>query len=127
MRRSEFLQQLSREHHAALKLAKACELAAVGQDVGAACERALQAFAEELEPHFRAEERDLLPLLDAKLSARMLEEHRLLRELATALRQHDAARLALFGRLLAAHVRFEERELFEFIERRLKLNGTSEA
>jgi len=119
MRRSKFLQQLSREHHVALKLAKACENAAA-HDVSEMCKKALQVFAEKLEPHFQHEERGLPALLDSELSIRLFEEHRLLRESALSLQQREAMMLQAFGRLLAAHVRFEERELFEFIERHLK-------
>lgn len=122
MKRSEFLRQLSREHHAALKLAKVCEQAGISEDLGAKCDRALQLFVAELEPHFCTEERDLIPLLNKELTTRLLEEHSLLRELASALPLHQASALQSFGRLLAAHVRFEERELFEFIEQRLKQN-----
>lgn len=118
MKRSAFLQPWSREHHAALKLAKACEQA-TGLDAGRQCEFARQAFATELEPHFRSEERELLPLLDEALTIRLLDEHRVLHAAAEALQPDDVAALHAFGKLLSAHVRFEERELFEYIERRI--------
>lgn len=118
MKRSAYLQPLSREHHAALKLAKACERASVsGELVGETCRRILDAFAIELEPHFLAEEHELLPLAPAALAERMLADHARLRELAGSLRQRGSpATLRDFGTCLAAHVRFEERELFPAIE-----------
>jgi hemerythrin-like domain-containing protein len=66
MKRNPTLQPLSREHHTALSLAKACERAAQSGDeelVGKACQRAIQAYANELQPHFQFEEQSLLPLL----------------------------------------------------------------
>lgn len=123
MKRSVILQPLSRDHHKALVLAKACEraaLAGAAADVARLCERAVREFAEELAPHFETEERELLPLLrgDAgqSLVMRTLEDHQGLRRLQDDLRRHDAETLRTFGQCLAAHVRFEERELFPAIE-----------
>lgn len=126
MKRSSTLQPLSREHHTALSLAKACERAALSGDaeqVGQACQRAIQAYANELESHFLFEERSLLPLLHGMdmrpLVERILADHRRLRALLGGLRQRDVEALAGFGRCLAEHVRFEERELFQALESRL--------
>jgi hemerythrin-like domain-containing protein len=123
MKRSPFLQPLSREHHTALTLAKACERAAQSDDielVGQACQRAIRAYATELEPHFQIEEASLLPLLRTTethpLVQRTLADHRQLRGLLAGLQQHDVAALASFGQCLALHVRFEERELFPALE-----------
>ncbi|HEY0664439.1 MAG TPA: hemerythrin domain-containing protein [Gallionella sp.] len=121
MKRHPALQPLSREHHAALKLAKACERAVAAGQADETCRRAVAVFATELEPHFRVEERELLPLLDDAgqqgLAERTLAEHAGLRALAVELRQCcDAGVLQRFGAQLAAHVRFEERELFPALE-----------
>jgi hypothetical protein len=123
MKRSTILQPLSRDHHRALVLAKACERAAlsgVAADVALLCERAVREFAAELAPHFETEERELLPLLrgDAgqSLATRTLADHQLLRRLQDGLRRHDAETLRNFGLHLTAHVRFEERELFPALE-----------
>lgn len=123
MKRSEALQPLSREHHTALTLAKACERAVQSgsiERVNAACQRVIQAFADELEPHFLVEEQSLLPLLkDAGKQAlvqRTLEDHRQLRALLASLQQNDADALDNFGKCLSAHVRFEERDLFPALE-----------
>jgi hypothetical protein len=120
MKRSAKLIALSREHHGALSLALAARRAAASGDaegVAAAGRRVVSSFGRELEPHFQEEEDWLLPDLEragaAALVARTLAEHAELRALAASLAQPDAATLARFGERLAAHVRFEERELFE--------------
>jgi hemerythrin superfamily protein len=85
-------------------------------------------FARHLVPHFRAEEDVLFPFLRAEPAAgataaalcdRLCGEHRhleTLREAIAAARDDDAAlaaALGAFADLLEAHVRCEERELFE--------------
>ncbi len=126
MQRSPALQPLSREHHAALKLAKLCERAAGSADkteIQRACQHAAQSYADELEAHFLYEEQTLLPLLAdtpaQSLAERTLAEHRLLRTLLDGVRQNDAAALLNFGISLKTHVRFEEQELFPALEDRL--------
>lgn len=127
MQRSPALQPLSREHHSALKLAKACERAALSSDaaeVERVCRRAMDAYTSELRPHFEVEEQTLLPLLagtpDQPLAERTLAGHRQLYALLDGLQRNDAATLDRFGKCLAAHVRFEERELFLVLEGRLR-------
>jgi hemerythrin-like domain-containing protein len=121
MKRSRELIVLTREHHHALVLARR----AIDGARDAAAVRELAAgladiFARELEPHFQIEEQTLLPpMRDAGEHARVartLDEHRRLRALAQAVGQGDLDSLAPFGRLLEAHVRFEERELFPLAE-----------
>lgn len=120
MKRHPRLQDLSREHHGALKLARAARQAAESNDasqVAALAQRVARLFADELEPHFRVEEQGLLRQMDAAgehvLVRRTLDEHAEMRRLVSALAVPDAATLLSFADLLAAHVRFEERELFE--------------
>lgn len=123
MKRSPLLQPFSREHHSALTLAKACELAARSGDAAEifnACQRAIREFSEGLEPHFQIEEHTLLPLLNDEksqpLAQRTLAEHRQLRAFLCDLQLYNAEALGSFGRCLAAHVRFEERVLFAALE-----------
>lgn len=123
MKRTTALQSLSREHHTALTLAKACERAVQSRNeelVGKTCQRVLQAFFDELEPHFRIEEQSWLPLLHSAenkpLEQRTLADHQQLRALLDDLRQNNIEALDTFGKLLSAHVRFEERELFPALE-----------
>jgi hemerythrin-like domain-containing protein len=123
MKRSTALQPLSREHHTALTLAKACERATQSRDenrISETCQRVIRAFAVELEPHFQVEEQSLLPLLheaeNQPLAQRTQADHQQLRALLDGLRKNDIGALDNFGKLLSAHVRFEERELFPALE-----------
>ena len=135
MKRSAALQPLSREHHSALKLAKACERAVLARDeatlaLALACRHALQVYADELAAHFLCEERTLLPLLtgtpEQSLAERTLSEHSQLHDLLAGLRRNDAEALHRFGIGLAAHVRFEERELFPALEIKLDERSKTE-
>lgn len=124
MKRHAALLQLSREHHGALKPARKARLAAeTGDDeaVLAAARLVVQEFPLTLDPHFLREELDLLPLLETGgeplLVDRTVADHKKLRQLAHALEtQADRETLTSFARLLADHVRFEERELFEAVQ-----------
>ena len=85
--------------------------------VRAAAKLCADAFDSDLEPHFVREERDVLPLLAqagaSALVAQTLNEHDEMRRLAARLDEAEPATLERFGELLGAHVRFEERKLFE--------------
>lgn len=123
MNRSPALQPLSREHHTALSLANACVRAAQSGDaamVRLTCQRAINSYANELDAHFKTEEQSFLPLLTSPetqvLVQRTLAEHQMLRGLLDGLRQNDVKALDNFGKYLADHVRFEERELFPVID-----------
>ncbi len=84
------------------------------------CQRALREFENKLQSHFQLEEKSLLPLLTGvehrPLVERTLAEHQNLRGLLNGLQQNDGVALATFGRDLAGHVRFEERELFPILD-----------
>lgn len=129
MKRSTALQPLSREHHTALTLAKACGRAAQSGDaeqVNKVCRRVIRVFADELEPHFQIEEQTFLPLLHSAenqpLAQHTLADHQQLRDLLDGLRRNDARALDLFGKHLSEHVRFEERELFPVLENLLPIS-----
>jgi len=88
--------------------------------VNLTCQRVIRAHTNELEPHFQTEETSLLPLLRSTeaqfLVERTLADHQQLRGLIDALHKNDVIALDRFGKCLATHVRFEERELFQALE-----------
>lgn len=122
MKRHAALRKLSSDHHHALVLAKRAETAS-GDDAGIAefWHEVQRSFREQLEPHFCEEEAHLLPALaqagENALVERTLAEHAAMRRLIAA--KPSTETLAAFAELLHAHVRFEERELFEAAQRRL--------
>jgi hemerythrin-like domain-containing protein len=130
MKRHPDLLQLSREHYGALKLARdarrAAESGAPGA-VAALAQRVVEIFAAELDPHFHVEEQGILVLLaqagQHELAQRTLADHAELRHLAALLANPDAGTLSRFADLLAAHVRFEEREVFEAAQARLAMDS----
>ncbi len=119
MKRVHALQDLSREHHEALVLARrACATAADphGLDVQAQRAHLLERWAEQFAPHFQLEEQTLLPALERaglhEPVATALAQHACLREMIERVRQGDVLALAPWGDAMAIHVRFEERTLF---------------
>lgn len=120
MQRIEPLRRLSSEHHTGLVIARrARELARNAPDAREAAWADLkQRFADELEPHFKLEERGLLPALlaagEGVLVERTLAEHLRMRALIDAGGPED---LGAFAEALADHIRFEEKELFETAQR----------
>jgi hypothetical protein len=127
MKRSSALSALSREHHTALVWAKRAQAASDTQDLGALMAKLVTIFEAELEPHFRIEETRLLAALaqcgENGLVERTLAEHRALRAAIDRIRAGDSGAVAPFGAALAAHVRFEERELFPAAEARLSADA----
>ncbi|CAG0968889.1 hypothetical protein MYXO_01182 [Myxococcaceae bacterium] len=124
MKRIAELRDLSDDHHTALVLARRCLRARPGDDsaIASAWAAVRAAFDVELEPHFRIEEQYLLPALEeigeSELAERVRSDHALLRGLVAA-GAADAGHVERFGHLLDAHVRFEEREVFELAQTRL--------
>ncbi|GGO87105.1 hypothetical protein GCM10011348_39520 [Marinobacterium nitratireducens] len=121
MKRFEALKPLSRDHHRALSVAAKIARCADGElgDCWASLE---DSFIPSLQSHFDEEERWLLPLLGAEpgLRRRLLSDHRELRDLMAA--KAIEARRAFADRL-KAHVRFEEQELFEWLQRAYGADG----
>lgn len=117
MKRHPSLQPLSDEHHRALVLARRLRRDSEASDAAglAALEREVrQEFETHIEPHFRVEERWLLPALEGRgerqLVAETLEDHSRLRALVRGRWSKDTA--SRLGTLLEKHVRFEERVQF---------------
>ena len=122
MKRSDALAPLSRDHHQALSVAMGLRRATEA-DLGAAIERYTSFLEGHERRHFDVEEAVLLPALPesdpdwAAGCARVRADHERLRQGLPAGASVEEARE--MGELLAAHVRFEERELFELLESRL--------
>lgn len=77
------------------------------------------AFAGDLEPHFRDEEKWLFPLLENENPGRLRAEadHSRMRGLLEKLREEARPEwLSEFAQALEVHIRFEERELFNEIQ-----------
>jgi len=122
MRRHRALRGLSSDHHAGLVIARRARKAAREDSCAqvVAWEEVKKRFFGELEEHFRREELGLLPMLrtagEATLVQRTLSEHQTLRTLVAEDRSEN---LSVFAQMLAAHIRFEETELFETTQRLL--------
>jgi hemerythrin-like domain-containing protein len=121
MKRAEALRPLSREHLAALLVAKKLREAGEVEAVSAAF---LDFWRGDGKHHFRVEEEVLLPTWSAHAEVdragvtRMLEEHLAIRRQALRLETGGLPleELRELGTLLHDHVRFEERELFPAVE-----------
>ena len=123
MKRHPALIALSREHHTALVWAK--RLQRNGESEPAVLmAQLITVFENELEPHFRTEESDILPVLQRQghhaLVKKTLEEHRFLRAKIEQIRAGCVRSLVSFGTALASHVRFEERVMFPPVESALR-------
>jgi len=132
MKRHPLLQDLSREHYAALKLALRAKNAAQSgarEAVAESTAACIAAFSAELEPHFVEEELTWLPLLkkqgNTDLVRRLEHDHGELRRLATELQHPAATTLLDFAERLTAHVRFEEREMFAVLENHFSQDGAN--
>lgn len=126
MKRDARLVGLSREHHHALVLAVHLNKAVrAATDLDAATRELAQRFGAEIEPHFRVEEEILLPALHAlggaahALARRAEQDHAWLRAGAARAAAGATGELGAWAERLTAHVRFEERELFEHAQRHL--------
>jgi len=124
MKRDPRLRGLSSDHHQALVLARRVRRrAAAGTLDEELAQEVLRVLRHDLEPHFLIEEEVLLPALahagEDELVRRTLDDHEFLRNAASAAAHGALERLAPFADRLAAHVPFEERELFPACEERL--------
>ena len=140
IKRHEALKPFSRQHHFGLlfswKIRKGfAKNIAIDQ---------MQAYADwffeiEIKPHFRAEEKHIFPILgnENEMVKRALKEHRRIKRLFNDTEDSKKS-LSLLEEELQAHIRFEERTLFNEIQKvatptqletieRLHLEGTSKS
>lgn len=126
MKRAEQLQDLSREHHGSLVMAKRiAEVAETGDDaeIQEAIETVKNYYESELEVHFQHEERTIFAPIFKEyrehigIATQLLKEHGAMRMLMPKLHVANAREdLAEFADMLKNHTRMEERELFPLIE-----------
>jgi hemerythrin-like domain-containing protein len=129
MLRDKSLVPLSRQHQHALALCVRINRAALstGAELEAWQAEIQQHFEQEIQYHFAAEEADLFPVARqypqlAGLVEELLSEHATLRAYfgKAKARSLDQQGLRQFGEVLSAHIRKEERQLFEGIQECLK-------
>lgn len=127
MKRSDALAPLSRDHHAALVVARRLTHA-TEQDRAAAAAAFVDFLAGHELGHFALEESVLLPAVPPgtageEMATRIRQQHAQLREDLQALQgSPDTATIAGLrdiGTRLRAHVLLEEREFFPFLEQTL--------
>jgi mannose-6-phosphate isomerase-like protein (cupin superfamily) len=116
VKRHPALVPLSHDHHPAL-----VEARRLRQHGPAAAREFLRFFGSETTRHFREEEELVFPLLygdEPEQLREVLLQHQRLRALAGRLRGGEDVSAELAD-LLEAHIRLEERDLFELIQRRV--------
>lgn len=128
MLRDKNLIPLSHQHQHALALCVRIDRAVQAGDLDMLAWQTeiQQIFVGEIQNHFEAEERELFPVASrfpdlGRLVDDLLTEHALLRDyfaLATETTM-DPAKLHDFAKKLSAHIRKEERELFESLQQLL--------
>ena len=134
MKRDVRLQELSRDHHHALVLARFIRAMCVRDCLEAdAVSIVKERFTSEIAPHFLVEELLLSALsgLGADdLVVRTRSEHATMLQLLEQAKATDPTPLRELARLLVEHVRFEERDLYPRCEELLGydvLDGIAQA
>jgi len=122
MKRNQNLVELSRDHHQGLLLGWKIKQGFKYQVPLDEIKKYIIYFANEaLFPHFEEEEKQVLIYLEATNTyyQRTLAEHREIRELIAEIQANESLTEALFLNLadkIHDHIRFEERELFPYLE-----------
>ena len=131
MKRNVNLIELSRDHHFGLllgwKVKQGLNHQVETQEIASYCIY----FADNaLLPHFEQEEQHLLGFLEEgdRMRERTLSEHEEIREAITKIRNgsNDSSTLTGLASLIESHIRFEERELFPYMENSLNPNQLEE-
>lgn len=129
MLRDPSLVPLSHQHHNGLALCVLTERS-LGEDsspenIARLAKRAVDRYEIELTNHFELEEQILFPEIERRLGEyplvrELIAEHRKLEALIEKLRARPAEEtLRELASLLRSHIRREENELFEDVQRRL--------
>jgi len=122
MLRDPSLIPLSHQHHNGLSLCVLTERSlkedASPDNVAKLARKAIDRYEIELANHFQIEEEILFPACESALTAELRAEHRALEGLIGTLRTAPAAAvLTQFTSLLRGHIRKEENDLFEAIQK----------
>lgn len=124
MLRDKSLIPLSHQHHNGLALGvlvrRALAEDAGPENVERQARRIVERYEIELTNHFAIEEEVLFPACPAELVGPLIEEHRRMEALVEKLRSEPCLEtVEEFLELLRGHIRREEDELFERIQREL--------
>lgn len=131
IKRTEALLKYSREHYYGLLLCRRIRKALANNIRPQRISAYLIFFFEhDLKSHFKSEEDDLFSKLkeDDLLLKRVLREHRQVHFLIDEIRSDmwDTELLAAFADYLEAHIRFEERDLFNVLQNELSTSDLSD-
>jgi hemerythrin-like domain-containing protein len=120
IKRSPQLAPLSREHHDGLLFAWKIKQGIDNKaPLDIMVKYTLWYWRHHIKPHFFQEEKILLPYMPANhpMAVKLQEDHDHIRELILDLDDAaDKRSLVILSDLLNAHIRFEERELFGYLE-----------
>ena len=124
VKRDENIKRLSREHHFSLLF---CWKIRKGLKTDVATERIrkyVQYFWQQyLQPHFREEEKIFFAPIKDRLVQRAINEHKYIKQqiedLANYSGNNERKSLAKIADMVYEHVRYEERDLFPHLERKL--------
>jgi hemerythrin-like domain-containing protein len=124
MLRDKSLIPLSHQHHNGLALCVLTRRSLAedrsAENVARLARRIIDRYEIELTNHFAIEEQVLFPACQSPLTEALVAEHRRIEALVERLRAApEAETLAEFTELLRRHIRREEEELFEQIQREL--------
>ena len=124
IKRHEAIVQFSREHHFGLLLIwKIRQGLKKGIELKRIADYVLFFFDEDLKDHFAEEERLLFTKLEDTdvLKLQALKEHEEINSLIDGFRINDAdtGQLNIFADTLDSHIRFEERVLFNHLQKKL--------
>ncbi len=126
LKRHSALKDLSRDHQKMIKQARSLRWVASSDSRAAPLAEVLDTlqalWTAEIMPHFREEEEILIPFCLARdgtfrpLARQIGNDHAWLRDHFPQLNADNLPLLAIFGRSLHDHVRFEERVVYEHVQ-----------
>ena len=124
IKRSEYLKPLSREHHYSLLFGwKLRQGISHGVEVGRMIEYIRYFEQHMLIPHFKEEETCLFVYSDNPFVQQALDEHRHILSMIATIKAEPSrvayADLESLAEIVDRHVRFEERQLFPYLEENL--------